>query len=182
MWSDDENGGMDEMAFQNPKEVYIAPEGRALLDNLTDLDEEEEGRLKYIAKKVALLTAAANGDKTVGVECMNPAIEFAKWQGRLREVFKIGVAEENSLEAQFTEALLGALKQKGGENNFIAWRRLVHDRKWEERFGPRVVNTTVKALVESGTLEIYIHVVKDENQRNVVKENPNKVRLHTWKA
>ena len=182
VWSDDENGGMDEMAFQNPKEVYIAPEGRALLDNLTDLDEEEEGRLKYIAKKVALLTAAANGDKTVGVECMNPAIEFAKWQGRLREVFKIGVAEENSLEAQFTEALLGALKQKGGENNFIAWRRLVHDRKWEERFGPRVVNTTVKALVESGTLEIYIHVVKDENQRNVVKENPNKVRLHTWKA
>ncbi len=182
VWSDDENGCMAEMAFQNPKEVHIVPESRALLEKLTDLDEEEEGRLKYIAKKVALLTAAANGDKTVGVECMNAAIEFAKWQGRLREVFKIGVAAENSLEAQFTEALLGALKQKGGEQKHIAWRRLVHDRKWEERFGPRVVNTTVKALVESGTLEIYTYIVKDENQRNVVKENPNKVRLRTWKV
>jgi hypothetical protein len=113
---------------------------------------------------------------------MNAAIEFARWQGRLREVFTIGVAAENSLEAQFTEALLGGLKQKGGEEKFIAWRRLVHDRKWEQRFGPRVVNTTVKALVESGTLETHTKVVKGEDGRSTVEENPNKVKLRTWKA
>jgi hypothetical protein len=106
LWSDDESGCMDEMGFHNPKEVSIAPEGHALLEDLTVPDEEEEGRLKYIAKKVALLTAAANGDKTVGVECMKAAIEFAMWQSRLREVFTIGVASEYSLEALFTEALL----------------------------------------------------------------------------
>lgn len=181
VWSDDEKGDMDEMGFQHPKEVHISLECQTMLDGMNGLDDEEEGRLKYIAKKVALLTAAANGDDKVGVECMNAAIEFAKWQGRLREVFTIGVAAENSLEAQFTEAFLGALRQRGGEEKFIAWRRLAHDRKWEERFGPRVVNATVKALVESGTLEVYTFVEKDENGRSVVKENPNKVRLRTWK-
>jgi len=182
LWGSDENGCMDEMAFQNPKEAHIAPEACALLENLTDLDEEEEGRLKYIAKKIALLTAAANGDDIVGVGCMNAAIEFAKWQGRLREVFTIGVAAENSLEAQFTEALLGALRQRGGEEKFIAWRRLAHDRKWEERFGPRVVNTTVKALIESGTLEVHTYIEKDDNGRSVVKENPNRVKLRKWNS
>lgn len=180
LWSNDEDGCIAEMAFQNPRGIYIATECQALLDNLLYLGEEEEGRLKYIAKKVALLTAAANGDQTVGVKCMEAAIEFVKWQGRLREVFKIGVAAENSLEAQFTEALLGALRQRGGDKKHIAWRRLAHDRKWEERFGPRVVNTTVKALVESGTLEVYTYVEKDDEGRNKVKENPNKVKLRTW--
>ena len=182
LWGDDESGDMDELGFLHPKEVHIAPEAFALLEGLTDLDEEEEGRLKYIGKKVALLTAAANGDNAVGVECMNAAIEFANWQGHLREVFTIGVAAENSLEAQFTEAFLGAVRQRGGEEKFIAWRRLAHDRKWEERFGPRVVNTVVKALIESGTLEVHTYIEKNEDGRSVVKQNLGKVKLRKWKS
>ena len=112
---------------------------------------------------------------------MKAAIEFAKWQERLHEVFKIGVAAENSLEAQFAEALIGALRQKGDDKKFIAWRRLAHDRKWVERFGPRVVNMTVENLIKSETLDIYKTVSKNENGENCVKEDPGKVRLRNWK-
>ena len=134
-----------------------------------------------VARPVELLSAGANGDKVLSRECMQAALDFAKWQERLREVFKIGVAAENSLEAQFTESLKIALRQKGGETKYIAWRRLAHDRKWEERFGPRVVNTTVENLIKSGTLEPYTYVEEGEDGKKRIKTNNNRVKLRQWK-
>jgi hypothetical protein len=180
-WSKDEQGDFDEMAFLNPGQVEICCEAEQMLDAWKANDEEEEGRFKYNATKVALLAASANGDKEVGIECMKAAIEFAEWQGRLREVFTIGVAAEFSLEAQFAEALIGALKQKGGDKKFIAWRRLAHDRKWVERFGPRVVNTTVENLIKSGMIEPFQKVVEGDDGKQRVETNSNKVKLRTWK-
>ncbi len=181
IWGNDEEGNLDEMGFQHPCDVALSGECQRLLDEWEPNDEEQEGRLKYIAKKVALLTASANGDKEVGGGCMKAAIEFAKWQGRLREVFKIGVAAEFSLEAQFAEALIGALEQKGGEQTYIAWRRLAHDRKWVERFGPRVVNTTVENLIKSGTVEPLLKIEEDENGKKRITTNTNRIKLSDWK-
>lgn len=181
LWSNDDEGNLDEIGFQHPSAVRFSDDCQRMLDEWEPNDEEQEGRLKYIAKKVALLTASANDDEEVGVECMKAAIEFAKWQGRLREVFKIGVAAEFSLEAQFAEALIGALEQKGGNQKYIAWRRLAHDRKWVERFGPRVVNTTVENLIKSGTVEPQLIVKKDENGKPQAETNTNKIKLRDWK-
>jgi hypothetical protein len=73
------------------------------------------------------------------------------------------------------------LKQKGGDKKFIAWRRLAHDRKWVERFGPRVVNTTVENLIKSGTIEPFQKVVEGDDGKQRVETNSNKVKLRTWK-
>ncbi|WP_109485411.1 hypothetical protein [Occallatibacter savannae] len=180
LWSNDEAGNFDAMAFQHPNTVKLPDECIQMLNSWKASDEEEEGRLKYIARKVALLTASANGDREVGDSCMKAAIEFVNWQGRLREVFRIGVAAEYSLEAQFAEALIGALRQKGGEQKYIGWRRLAHDRKWIERFGPRVVNTTVENLITSETLIPRVHIVEDEEGRKKAEKDISKVRLRDW--
>lgn len=180
LWGTDEDGLLNQMAFGRTSDVQVPEACQKMLGEWEPKNEEDAGRLKYIATKVALLTASSNGDKAVGVDCMKSAIEFAKWQERLREVFTIGVAAENSLEAQFTEALLGALKQKGGSAEFIAWKRLAHDRKWVERFGPRIVNTTVDNLIKTGTLEPKKWVEKNAEGEKEVKTDTNKVKLRDW--
>jgi hypothetical protein len=180
VWGHSEDDMLDELGFQHPQEVQLTAECIQMLEEWEPMDEDEAGRFKYNGTKVALLSASANGDKVVSRECMQAALEFAKWQERLREVFTVGVAAENSLEAQFTESLIIALKQKGADTKFVSWRRLAHDRKWEIRFGPRVVNTTVENLIQSGTLEPHKTVEEGEDGKKRVKVDANKVKLHQW--
>jgi hypothetical protein len=52
----------------------------------------DAGRLRYNAKKVALLSASANSETTVTAECMRKALLFMEWQIDIRKQFKPGAA------------------------------------------------------------------------------------------
>ena len=49
--------------------------------------------------RVALITAALNGDREVTKEGFEAALRFAEWQSRLKELFRPGVAETKDAEA-----------------------------------------------------------------------------------
>jgi len=65
-------------------------------------------RLPEIALRVALISAAVNGDKEITGPCLAAALRFVEWQERLRSVFKPGLAETK--EAECYEAVYAALR------------------------------------------------------------------------
>jgi hypothetical protein len=131
--------------------VDLSSEATELADTWQP-EEEDAGRLKFNLNKVALLTADANRDPTVSLKCMTAALEFMKWQQRLKSVFRIGHALERSVEAQFCDALLAALQQLGAATQSVNLNRLVHDRKWHRKYGAGVVNRGKSQLIQAGEL------------------------------
>jgi hypothetical protein len=73
-------------------------------------DDLSRGRLSEHALRVALITAACNGDAEITVQCLEAAFRFCEWQQRLRQVFKPGLAETKDAEA--FEAVWTALKEQ----------------------------------------------------------------------
>ena len=73
-------------------------------------DDLSRGRLSEHALRIALITAACNGDTEITVPCLEAAFRFCEWQQRLRQVFKPGLAETKDAEA--FEAVWTALKEQ----------------------------------------------------------------------
>jgi hypothetical protein len=110
------------------------------------------GRLRQNLMKVALLTASANGEKEVTADCMSKAIIFMNWQLKIREIFKPSEAEAGNKEAVFTNLLLPALEQKGALTEFVSWRRISLDRKWDRKIDAGLQYRTVENLIKLGRL------------------------------
>jgi len=60
--------------------------------------------------RIALVTAAANGDREITKECFVAALRFMEWQQRLRAVYRPGLAETK--EAECYEAVYTALHER----------------------------------------------------------------------
>jgi hypothetical protein len=73
-------------------------------------DDLSRGRLSEHALRVALITAACNGDAEITVQCLEAAFRFCEWQQRLRQVFKPGLAATKDAEA--FEAAWTALREQ----------------------------------------------------------------------
>ena len=73
-------------------------------------DDLSRGRLSQHALRIALITAACNGDPEITAPCLEAAFRFCEWQQRLRQVFKPGLAETK--DAQAFEAVWTALKEQ----------------------------------------------------------------------
>lgn len=86
-------------------------------------DDPSRGRLSELALRVALITAAANGDAEITKPCLEAALRFTEWQLRLRQTFKPGVAETKDAEA--LESVWGALKEQFNKQKKS---RVVHDK------------------------------------------------------
>jgi DNA-directed RNA polymerase subunit RPC12/RpoP len=122
---------------------------------------DHEGRLKYNAKKIAILKACFNGEDVVTAKRMQQAITFMEWQIRIRETFKPGVAKETNREAWFTEHLIPALERAGACKQFVSWRRISLRNHWDERIDAGVQIRTVENLVMLGRL---IEEPEDEDE------------------
>jgi hypothetical protein len=129
----------------------IHPDAQTLYDNWNPA-VHSLGRLRQNLIKVALLTASANGDAELNADCMAKAILFMEWQRRIREVFKPSDAEAGNKEAMFTNVLLPALEQKGATREFISWRRISLDRKWDRKIDAGLQYRTVENLIKLGRL------------------------------
>jgi len=73
-------------------------------------DDPLRGRMSEHILRVAMVTAAVNGDMEITKPCLEAAFRFVEWQLRLRGVFKPGVAETK--EAECYEAVYSALRER----------------------------------------------------------------------
>ena len=73
-------------------------------------DIPERRRLGEHVLRVALVTAAVNGDREITRECFEAALRFVEWQQRLRAVYRPGLAETK--EAECYEAVYTALHER----------------------------------------------------------------------
>jgi hypothetical protein len=137
-------------------------------------------RLTEHALRVALVTAAVNGDKEITAPCLAAAFRFVEWQERLRAKFRPGLAETK--EAECLEAVYHALleqhqKQKAagtfpkgadliGRDGKSLWQCLnytdvVKARNLYRKYGSMV--TRIKnVMVEDGILERIKEIETDE--------------------
>jgi hypothetical protein len=140
----------------------ITNEAMAIYDDW-NLGGEDEGRLKYNAKKIAILKAAFNDEKEVNAKRMQQAILFMEWQVRLRKVFRPGQAKESNREAWFAEHLIPALERAGAYDHFVNWRRISLNNHWDSKIDANVQLRTIKGLISLGRL---IEEQPEEGKRN----------------
>jgi hypothetical protein len=149
-------------------------------------------RLGEHALRVALVTAALNGDKEITRDCFFAALRFVEWQERLRGEFRPGLAETK--DAECLEAAYAALKaqrehqKKTGEYpkgadlvghkqedlwKLINYSKVLSSKNLYRKYGKLV--TSVKAtLVEDGFIEFVKEVDYDEqsNEKERKKKTP----------
>ena len=149
-------------------------------------------RLGEHALRVALVTAALNGDKEITRDCFFAALRFVEWQERLRAEFRPGLAETK--DAECLEAVYAALKaqrehqKKTGEYpkgadlvghkqedlwKLINYSKVLSSKNLYRKYGKLV--TSVKAtLVEDGFIEFVKEVDYDEqgNEKEGKKKTP----------
>jgi transposase-like protein len=131
----------------------ISPEAKKLWEEWEPGgNPDDEGRIKYNGKKIAILKACFNGEREVSEKRMGQAIIFMHWQVKIRERFKPGVAKETNREAWFTEHLIPALERAGAYEQFVSWRRISLRNRWDEKIDAGVQIRTVENLVKLGRL------------------------------
>jgi hypothetical protein len=143
-------------------------------------DDLGRGRLSEHALRIALITAACNGDAEVTKPCLEAAFRFCEWQERLRQVFNPGLAETKDAEA--FEAVWGALREQynrqkksgevhpkaaslaldmGQENRWklIHFTDVLNSRSYYRRYS-RFISQVRKTMLEEG----FIHEVREDEE------------------
>jgi Bifunctional DNA primase/polymerase, N-terminal len=103
--------------FDNLKPVLIPNWVWGAKDDWADRNPETRRRLAEHALRIALVTAAAHGDREVTTKCFEAALRFMEWQERIREIYRPGLAETKEAEAYESvySALWERLKKQVGE-------------------------------------------------------------------
>ena len=70
----------------------------------------------------------------------------------MRRIFTSGNALEHSTEAKFAERAMKAFRRRGGEEHAVSWKIIAHDLKWNDIFGPRIVNQGIQNLHKNGQI------------------------------
>jgi hypothetical protein len=155
-------------------------------------DDLARGRLSEHALRIALITAACNGDAEISKPCLEAALRFCEWQERLRQVFKPGLAETKDAEA--FEAVWSALKEQYNKQKstgeahpkvanldtdmeqehlwkLIHFTDVLNSKSYYRRYG-RFISQVRKTLVEEGFI---LEVREDEeDERGKVKMGKGK--------
>ena len=147
-------------------------------------------RLPEIALRVALITAAVNGDKEITGPCLAAALRFVEWQERLRSVFKPGLAETK--EAECYEAVYAALRaqhdhqRRNGEYpkgadligfeeevlpKFLHFTNIMTAKNLYRKYG-KFVTGVKNTMLQEGIIEQVIEIEFDEKGHEDRKKTP----------
>src|SRR5439155_22754899 len=116
----------------------------------------------YNLKRIALLTAMANGDTEVTLFCLKSAELFMLWQMHLKMFFKHGTAERTS-PGELSNLILDTLRRIDQQGSYerspviddrvqINLARVIRNNNWA-RFGIEAVERTIKSLIKTGQLK-----------------------------
>jgi hypothetical protein len=127
-------------------------------------------RLSQYAMRIALVTAAANGDQEITEECMRAALLFCEWQEALRSVYKPSRAD--TIGGKMSEAIMEhawRTVDATGNYSWFSWREAYQKNSWYRKDG-RQMGQQRDALIKTGML------VKEDDP-----EHPKRLRLRASK-
>lgn len=150
-----ENTALDCSGVQFTKEPlqFTVHVKAASLGDITawDIERRNAGipnsRCAEIAKRVAIISAAINADNEITPDCAGAALEFAKWQARVRCINEVSQAE--TLEGMITSAVLKAfaLMDEKTPGAYCTWRSMKQrHNNWIKRWGAVVVDRVFRTL------------------------------------
>jgi hypothetical protein len=145
------------------------------------INDRRDTRLGENAMRVALVTAACNGETVIGDECLTAALSFMEWQEKLRGVFKPGMAENPEAEAMtdIADCLFKHLQQQlaanivpaGGEDvRDLNWTKILNSGSFYRKYGVTLINRVKKGLLEEGIIAEIKKAELDESGRGGGKQ------------
>ena len=120
--------------------------------------DDRDGRGLYNLKRIALLSATANGDKFVTLLCVQCAWFFMLWQAQLKRSFNVGTAQKVS-GGELSDVVMQKLRAIDAKGVYerspvidgvlnINLPRVVNNGDWPSKYGSEAVLRTVGALVK----------------------------------
>ena len=156
------------------------------------IDDLLRGRMSELVLRVAMVTAAVNGDMEITRPCLEAAFRFMEWQLRLRNTFKPGVAETK--EAECYEAVYGALRErydqqgasgkppKGADNlatdvpmeqrwKLINFSHVVNSKSYYRRYAG-LIDRVRKSMVDNEVIMEFMEEEEDERGKKRKSKTP----------
>jgi TOTE conflict system, Archaeo-Eukaryotic Primase domain len=112
--------------------------------------EQLDNRVLEIALRVALICAAWDGKTVLRASDLGPAWEMARYQQRVRALFKPNPGR--NFEAVAAYKVYSYLKQHADGGKWIAWRDVIRATHVME-YGPSTVDRAISSMVFSGEIE-----------------------------
>jgi hypothetical protein len=132
------------------------------------VDPRVRGRLGELALRVAYITASANHDSKISVECMQKALEFVEWQEAIRCTYKAGMGD--ALDAICTNAILTTLERN--PTKWIKWREVAAKKGWYRKYGASLLGRVRESLAKTG-----ITIEETEDGDNGRPKRTGRIRL-----
>lgn len=129
-----------------PEPTYITPE---VWQEKSLWRKEISSRVTEIAIRAAAICAAFDGRAALKATDLGPALEFARYQDRIRKILKPNEGE--NFEAKAALKILSRLDRY--EGHFVSKRQLL-DEIGAYRFGPSIVKRTIEVLESNGDIEV----------------------------
>jgi hypothetical protein len=169
--------------FDNPLEVTTHVKLH-VFDRITEWQQagENRERVAEMAKRVAIIAAAASNDGEILPANIDAALEFAKWQEKVRLVYN--PSDATNEDAVIAGAILDAFTQEtrklkaagAAKPYWIEYRSLSVRRNWSRKWGSAVTRAW-KHLLNDGLLEQRM----EEDHNGVLRPvAPIQLRLTCW--
>jgi len=137
------------------------PEAENFYSNV-NLPDDHDNRGLYNLKRIALLSATANGDRLVTHFSVQCAWFFMLWQAQLKRSLKVGTAQKVS-GGELSDVIMQKLRAIDAQGSYersptidgrlnINLPRVIHKGDWASKYGSEAVQRTVAALVKLGQL------------------------------
>jgi hypothetical protein len=123
------------------------------VQSIDDEDSTPRGRLAELALRVAVISAAVNGDGEVTPECMAAALSLMEWQERVRKVYS--PAEDDDKASQCwaeIEEKLTAMQEDRSDKYYFRWRDLERKFHWGRKYAS-VLRNVKATMVDSDVLK-----------------------------
>lgn len=150
-----------EQLERRPGMVNISNEIYAMKKAWQAEEPESRRRLGELALRVALVSASANGDVTVTVECMAAALKFCEWQQQIRAWYK--PSEQDDKDGLCQEAIERVLERLGKQDrDGWVWMTDAKRKGNLSRHGASRAVRILKGMVEYGMVEEEKDATDDE--------------------
>ena len=116
------------------------------------IPDDVGNRIDEIARRVAMISASANGDTEVTLECMLAAHRFMDWQIQVRRGYVASSADnpETQLATSIIKNLTDAGVTESGQSVWVKRRDMERKGNWNRKYGPPMIFRVLEAMSKGG--------------------------------